>query len=275
MSSSTKVWIFIIVSSLSFLIAGYSIGDRLGLFFSFLITLGFQYFVFLGLKPILLIFYPSTKVQGTDALRLNQFLENLAQENNFQLTPRIFMFHSKTINSFALKLPWKSGLIALSDKTLEKCTLTEIHSLLAYHTYYLNRSNSFFTELSLTLVSTMQSFIFFLDQFINKLFKTSKISVFSFLLQPLTDALIKLNYSKQFYFDCDKFVIQKFKNEKEYSNLIWKIYGWNKSLPIYSPISTNGFFFVEADHKAASVINFNLQPKIEQRLKKIIGYYPI
>ncbi|RYZ79419.1 MAG: hypothetical protein EOP06_27230, partial [Proteobacteria bacterium] len=141
-SNSTKVWTFILISSLVLLMIGYEIGERLGLLIGFLIAVGLNFFVFFYGESQILKSLQAEEVRGQDPWGLGPMTDNLCNLSGTS-PPRIFVFPSSHQTAFCLTQLWKRGCLVLSSGLLQKFSKEDLEAVIAYQIATLGRMDTF------------------------------------------------------------------------------------------------------------------------------------
>lgn len=274
LSSSTKVWLFILSTSLVLLAYGYSNFGRLGLILSFFAALGLNALIFVFGDFKLYGFFKSTAIKGRDAYGLNALKDELCQK--LQLSkPEIRIYESEGINAFTLGLFWSPPTIFLSTALLNTLSSEEIKNVLTAGLVQVKRTDSFGFSVVSVLANTVWGFAQWVDKIIFlKPFHKKKIIFFEYLARPIAWFLVKSIANYESFYKTDQHVCQILKDKRQYCELLWKLEGFSKTCPGQIPKGTSHLFLVHPDVLSTNFFD-KIQPSVAKRIIHLIGHSPL
>ena len=163
-SNTTKVWFFLVATSLGILFLGYHFGGRLGLFISFLLMSFLNFIVFIYGKAQIIKKLDAKLQSGQDPWRINEKLENFSKVLAME-KPLLFIVEEPTAIAFSLATPWQNASIGLSTGLINKLTEDELNTVLAHEICHIQRHDTFAFSVSSSIANTFIGFAQFLDQF--------------------------------------------------------------------------------------------------------------
>ena len=274
-SISTQVWLFVVSTSLVFLILCSQLGGRLGLFLGLLIALTFHTLIFLWGEGFLLKNFTLSPLKGQDPWRLNDKLDQWTVENK-QEKPRLFLMSCSLPTAFSFELPWKHSMIVLSEGLLKTMSHEEVEMVLAHQLCQLrHRRNLRFAVLSL-LANTFSQLAVKLDKFwIPNYVFGRKQKPFLYAFSPVISALVRLSHSTTDQFAADQNAAQLIGSREKLGRLLWKLEGWALTHPIDVPPATSQLFIVNPERIRQKNHLLQFHPPTQSRLEKLVGSYPI
>lgn len=274
LSSSTKVWLFILVTSVSFLFYGYSAHGRLGLILGFFISLIFNVLIFIYGDFKLYNFFESTELKGQDPYGALRVRDTLCKQ--LKMTPpKMRIYDSNSINSFTLGLFWNSPTIFISRGSVNYLSRIELEQVILLSLCQIKKTDSFAFGVVSVLANTLAGFAYFLDQvlFLKFIFK-SNLVLFSWLIKPVIWLLVKSVASVDSYYKNDRLCCEVLKDKRQFCELLWKLDGYSKTLPDTIPEGTAHLFLVHPSHQLQNFFE-RVHPSVQRRIVHLIGHAPL
>lgn len=275
MRNTTKVWLFIVLLSLAQLFLGYKLADRLGLFLGFLSAVGLNIVVFFFGESQLLKKLKASRWQGQDPWGLNERLKRIAHRAGTK-APHLYVFENETPAAFAVGHTWRSGSICLSSGLLKTFTEAELEATLAHQLCHIQRLDTFAFGVSSTLANSFIGIAQYLDQIWPFKFQNSFTRrPFLNLLSPISWFIIRLSVGHKNYFENDELAATLLPDRKALAQALWKLDSYSETGPMTIPPCTSHLFIVNPEGKKEKNWFLITHPKVELRIKKLIGYYPL
>ena len=98
---------------------------------------------------------------------------------------------------------------------------------------------------------------------------------FTRLASPLMGFLLRLSIRPSFYKDADSLATQFLSDPKTVSQVLWKLDSYSKTQPLQVPLSTAHIFMVSPLTQVRWSRWYAAQPPTPDRIKRLVGYYPI
>lgn len=275
LSNSTKVWLFLVGCAVSVLLLCFELFGRTGLWISFVfVILGYLFVYFLGDCP-LLDFLSAQAWRGTDPWGLSP---SFAKYAALAQVPVPLLYICDNPHPFAFAIGgWKSkGVLCFSTGLLNRLSEKErqaVTAQLMFHQMGLERLR---IEIAQVLAFTFVGLGQLLDKVvlrIRSLFGSRRPSqFFSKALAPVGWFLLRIFVSRQIYYKNDHLAAEMLGDRQPLADALWKMDEIGQLHPLRIPPCTSHFFIVSPSRKMDF---FLIHPKIDLRLKKLIGYYPI
>ena len=266
-SNSTKVWLFLTLCAFATMLISFEGYGRVGLWVSFtFVGLGFLLMAFWGECP-LVDAVNAEPFQGTDPWGLQPMLQKQAELIQVP-TPQLYI--SKTHRPFAFAICGRDekGLVCLSTGLLQRLSTTECAAVVAQLVCHQNRLSSLRIEMIQVLAFTMVGLGRFLDQIVFR----GKTQFCSRALSPVGEILLKIFVSKELFFRNDIMASEIVGDRHPLANALWKMQEIGQSQPLKIPPCTSHFFIVSPARQKDYLV---VHPKIDLRIKKLIGYFPL
>lgn len=268
-STSTKVWIFILLSSLALLVLGYQLGERLGLMIGFLLALLLNFMVFFYGESRVLTKLKAQRLKGQDAWGLINTVENFSQQLRVP-TPSIYLIPNVSSNAFAVGHSWRKGALGFTQGLLQTLDQNELEAVVAHQLCHIRRLDTFAFSVSSTLANSIVGLGQFLDSFLPR-----RLHIFMPLFSPIGWLIIKLVVSEKSFFENDLMASQLMGDRARLGEVLWRLEGLAQTKPLTIPACTSHLFMVNPEGFRQKNLFLKSHPLIEIRLQKLMGYYPI
>lgn len=267
--NNTKVWLFILLSSLFLLIAGYELGERLGLLLGFLSAVLINLFVFIYGDSRILSKLQARPLLGQDPWGLLHIVEKTSASLDMP-TPEVFVTPHTAVNAFCVGHSWKGGSLGFTTGLLLKMNSDELEAVVAHQLCHIRRLDTF----SYSVSSTLANSIVGLGQFLDSLLPY-KLQFFMPLLSPIGWVIIKGAVGEKSVFENDLMASQVLQSRPRLGEILWRLEGLAGTNPLHPPPCTNHLFMVNPEGFSQKNLFLRSHPDIEVRLKKLMGYFPI
>lgn len=273
MSNSTKVWLLLILSALSVLIAGYWWNSREGLLISFACVLFFALLLFFFDSKHLLKKLKAKKIEGQDSWNLGERVLTLSKQTGCFPPPEIYFLPMSAPSVCIIpKVGDRPGL-ALSPAFTQKFDLETQNALLIYMLFRLKHMNSPLNYLSFRFTNSWLSFADRLEP------KWLGFKPLSLILTPLCWFIIRFHNRTRSFFAIDSTAGSISKNSKSLAQALWMLQAYSETLPFEAPFMSEYLFAVPPKSViSANRVNnkgLHLQPSVATRIRRLVGYYPL
>jgi heat shock protein HtpX len=277
-STPTKVWIFIVATSLLFLIICSQLAGRLGLFLGLILALLFHTLIFIWGDGLLLRKFKLTPMRGQDPWSLNTKARHWISTHEIKIPAQIdlFLLESELPTAFSFELPWKKPLIAVSTSLIKKLNQEEVDMVLLHQLCQLQHRQSLrFSILSL-IANTIAQFAMALDQLWvpNSVFNRKQ-KPFLTLFSPFIALIIRISHSTQDQYVIDQHAAQLMGSREKLGRLLWKLEGWSLTHPMDIVPASSHLFIVNPERIRQKNNLLQFHPTTRHRLEKLVGSYPV
>lgn len=268
-NNRTKVWIFILASSLALLIIGYQMADRLGLLVGFFAAVFLNFFVFFYGESRVLGKLQARRVKGQDAWGLNSVVDRIADQLRMP-APAIYVTSHSSANTFCVGNSLKRSALGFTVGLLETLSPSELEAVVAHQMCHIRRLDTFAFSVSSTLANSIVG----MGQFFDNIFPY-RMQFFKPLLSPIGWLIIKFVVSKKSFFENDLMASQILQDRHRLGEVLWRLEGLAQTHPLEIPACTSHLFMVNPEGFRQKNLFLKSHPSIEVRIKKLMGYYPI
>ncbi|MEN0057796.1 MAG: M56 family metallopeptidase [Bdellovibrio sp.] len=268
-NNNTKVWIFIVVSSLALLIVGYQLGDRLGLLIGFLLALLLNFFVFFYGESRVLAKLHARRIKGQDAWGLIEKVEKISAQLRMP-PPALYVTPHASANAFCVGHSWKRGSLGFTAGLLQKLNDAELEAVVAHQICHIRRLDTFSFGVSSTLANSVVG----LGQFLDSLLPYN-LQFFMPLLSPVGWLIIKFVVVEKSFFENDLMAAGILESRNRLGEVLWRLEGLAQTQPLEVPPCTSHLFMVNPEGLRQKNLFLKSHPNIEVRLQKLMGYYPV
>jgi heat shock protein HtpX len=275
-TNSTKVWIFILISSLTLLILGYELGERLGLFIGFLLAVSLNFFVFFYGESPILTSLRAQPMRGQDPWGLTELTAQYAEHVGIDV-PDLYLIPSETETAFCVSQPWRKGSIAMTTALLKTFGKEDVEAVLAYQVCSLKKLDNFMVGVTSTLANALVGLGKLLDFFWPPnyfLLKTQKQRPFVKILTPIGWSLLKLSTRHKNFYENDLQAAELIRDRFRMAEVLWRLEGLAQTQPLRTPPCSSHLFIVNPEGYRQKLL-LKSHPSIEVRLQKLMGYFPI
>jgi heat shock protein HtpX len=266
----TKVWLFFLGLMFALLIYAYFLAGREGLFGALLICVAFSLLIFFRSESHILQSLKATPLKGQDAWGLGSMIERYCHLLRTPL-PSLYLIHHSTATALSFGSPSGKTHLAVTTGLLERLSQKEIEAVIAHQLCNLQRINTFGLAISQMVSQVIIGAAQLLDQFMPKKMNT----LFASLASPIAQIILKISIREKFIFENDDRAIEILHDRRTLSEALWKLENMAHATPIPILLCSSHFFIVNpmgSIHKKSLLLT---HPKIEYRIKRLIGYWPI
>ena len=267
--TSTKVWFFILSTSLALLVLGYQFGERLGLMIGFLLAVLLNFMVFFYGESRVLTKLRAKRMKGQDAWGLLELVQRLSAELGVPV-PSVYLIPHPAANAFAVGHSWKKGSLAFTFGLLQTLESEELEAVVAHQLCHIRRLDTFAFGVSSTLANSIVGLGQFLDNFL-----PANLRFFMPLFSPVGWLIIKLVVGEKSFFENDLLASQLVGDRYRLGEALWRLEGLAQTKPLEIPACTSHLFMVNPEGFKQHNLFLKSHPPIEVRLQKLMGYYPI
>ena len=273
---SLRVWIFLSLLAFLHLIVGYHFGARLGLWIGFFAASALILLVYFFAEPPLLQKFNARKLSGQDPWNLQSIAAKYSRLAGVPV-PDFYLIESETAVAFSMGPSWRRANICISTALLDKLSSQEIEAVVAHQVCHVRRLETFSFSVSSALAHSLVGLATVMDWgwpgnwgrfgMRQKPFLTA--------LTPLAGLIIRIAISDRNYFENDDLAASLIADRNVLASALWKLESYCQTRPLDIPPCTNHLFIVNPEGLRESNWFFVTHPKMESRLKRLAGTYPL
>jgi len=277
--SSTKVWTSLLGISILLLLVGYQLGGRLGLFLGFLLTVGFHFLVSLYGRSTLLDHFQAKKLSGQDPWGLQAQIRRHSMLLQID-KPDFYLLESSHPMAFCVVQSGGQSAICLSTGLLSRLDPLEIEAVVAHQICHIFRLSSYGYGLahviSFAILGLGKALSVLTGDFLLR--KQEGGRFFNILERPfglLASTFLRWSLSEKIYFQNDEMAAALLKDRRALARALWKLESLAQTHPFQPPPCSSHFFIVNPSGFKTLKFDLRAHPEIDNRIKKLMGYFPI
>lgn len=271
LSTSTQVWLFLILMSLAFLVFGYEIGGRIGLFVGLAIAVGLHLFIFVFGDSGLMKRFNTVPLDGRDPWGLQAMVERLSRQANVLPAPQLALIDSPSPLVFSLARPWRRGYLILSTNVLTKLSPVEIEAVIAHQLGHLHHMDTFRYGVAAGGIRLILGIAAFLNHlWPPNWWRKKKQEPFQVLLAPFAWLVLRTAVSEKSFYQNDDLAAYLVKDKAALAEALWKLEGLSRTRPERLPPCTSYHFFVNPQGTRGPAW-MDSHPPVAARIRRLIG----
>jgi heat shock protein HtpX len=291
-SNKTKVLALLIIVSLLILMIGYTSAGRIGLFIGFVLTVFFHMTLLFFGKTKIIEHIGARKILGQDPWDLVSLVDKYSKHLQIPRpaiyiceTPQVFAFSVNGDSSFTVdtivESTGQNSVICFSTGLLYRLRKSEVEAIVARQVTQTAYLNTLSRNIAHVLAFSIIGLGGFLDHLwilnvVKRLFNSQKIQrPFSSILSPVAWAILKIPFSDQIYFIVDETTARLTNDRHSLAEALWKLEGYAQNQILNPPVGTHQYFAVNPFGLRETNKFLLTHPKVEHRIQKLLGYFPL
>lgn len=268
------------LTSAIFISGGYVFFGRQGLLWAFTVIVFVNATIYFYGDQRILRYFNGRLLEGFDPWGVGYMVQRLAKKARIP-TPKVYIINSTAPQAFAVGRNWHNGKILLTQGLLESLSSEELEAIIAYEIATIKQYDSLAFATSGLLVGALLAVTTSLDRALRWLFvikqnnENFRGNLITYLLAPFIAFVLRLHVSPKNYFAIDKMASRMVEKPEALAHAIWKMSSFRETRPLHVPVSTAHIFFINPLTAKGWSKYFCFQPNPKQRIKHIVGYYPI
>ncbi len=267
-----RIWIFVTFLSLAIMSLGFYLGERVGLFLGLLIAVLFHATIyFFGERPLLKAF-KHQRVEGQDPWGLSEKLVRLCEHMNMPETPHLYVIQHTSPIVFSINGLWSRSFIAISQVVLDKLSSAEVKALLCQQLLQMKYYNQFFLNFLIVISNSMIG----LGQSLDRYLKLG--SFFVKFFSYIAWLPLRLFFRHGLFYHADSQSVQLTHDPQALATALWKLESLSLARPYRAPIGSHYLFLYDPTASVSSKKYagwLDIHPSFENRIRKLIGQYPL
>ena len=253
MSSLIKAWLLLMTLSVISLVIGFYLGQKNGLIWGLVISLSVNLLIYFWGDQRSASLFPHQELEGNDPWGTIHTTAKLSQKARISV-PRVFVVDNGSPQSMALGRHSSCGKIFLTQGLLDRLDKRSLESVLAYHIAEIKRHDTFMHNVASCLSAVLISTI---------------------VLAPLGWFILKLCAQPNSYFQADQLAASYLEDPKDLATALWKLHSYSQTRPLNTWWWLSPLFIVNPlTHRTFSRY-LTFQPKVERRIERLLGSFPI
>lgn len=221
-----------------------------------------------------------TEIEGQDPWDIRNTLRLLSDRARVPM-PRVYIIPSEAPQALAVGRNLNSSKIFLTQGLLQQLSAQELRAVLAYNLMCIkNRTTLSFTIAS-ALAEALLSAAGTIDWSMVWLFGSTKqsglprVRIFTWTVAPIAAAIVRLAVGRQPYLKADQDAAALLNDSKVLAQVLWKLQSYALTQPFAAAPAASHFFIVNplTGHRFGRY--FHAHPEVSDRIKNLVGHYPI
>lgn len=270
----TRIWILLVLISLSILITGFTLGERQGLLLGLILALSINALVWHFSHRHWIDVFKAKLVEGQDPWGLNKSLQESLEKARIH-KPEIYIAPLNLPTSFSVGRNPNRGKIVITAGLIKAFDEAEIKAVLAHELAKIKRGDTLSHGAASGLLAPVFSVLTMLDFIAETVtFKWLK-KPFSRIINPLLVFFMRGLISKHSYYETDKLASHWIKSPELMAKTLWKLRSYTISQPLEVPLNSSHFFIVNPLTKTETDRYFLMQPSVQDRIQHLVGRFPV
>lgn len=273
---SIRIWVFLGLIALAQLFIGYFLGSRQGLFIGFLLSVSFTFLIFYFGSPDLLRLFEAREIRGQDPSGILKLAQEFSLKIDFP-TPQVFLISSKAPVCFSVLHISHPSVLAVSEGLLKSFSQAEVAALVAHRIASLKAMDQFRVAVGNAIAHSIIGLGRVLDQAIPLNWFTRKniAGPFQWLLSPIAFIILKLTFFNQDTYSADDLAGTMIGEKNTLAKALWKLDSYALTQPVKITLCTAHLFPVNPGKIGRKNWLQTSHPSIENRLRRLVGTYPL
>ena len=185
--------------------------------------------------------------------------------------PQIYIIDNNTPLAFTIGHPWKKSIICISTGLHKRLTPSEFEAVIAHQVCRTQQVDNFGFMVSHVLAYAIVSVADFFDTIPT----IRNFQPFIKIMSPLAWGILKFSVKDKVFYENDDLTISIIHDRRTLAEALWKLDHIANCEPIPIAPCSSHFFFVNPEGKNKKNWFLLTHPKIENRIKRLVGYFPI
>ncbi|MAE74879.1 MAG: hypothetical protein CL675_12360 [Bdellovibrionaceae bacterium] len=280
LKNTTKVWFLIFSISFFLIVAGHQSAGRDGLLWAFAISVIVFNLLYFYSVELVSQYFKAEPIEGQDPWRVLLMTQELARKSNIPF-PDVKLIPSPALQAFSVGRNEQHSQIYLTTGLVETLETDELRAVIAHQVCAIQRNDS---TAYATLSTIISALLYVPHQFdralcwslgINFAPEKNKGRILSKVVTPVIFLLSRFVQSKASLHHLDEEAAELIGNPLSVAKAIWRIGCYTETLPYPAAPAVSSLFFVNPLAHKNWTRSFANHPSPEQRIRHLLGYYPI
>lgn len=221
-----------------------------------------------------------TEIEGQDPWDIRNTLRLLSSRARVPM-PRVFIIPSESPQALAVGRSLNASKIFLTNGLLQQLQPAELKAVLAYNLMCIkNRTTVSFTiasalaEALLSVAGTIDWSLMWLFG-VKKSSREPRLRLATWTVAPIAAAIVRLAVGREPYLRADKDAAQLTGDGKVLAQVLWKLQSYALTQPFAAAPAASHFFIVSPLTNNRFGRYFHAHPEVRDRIKNLVGHYPI
>lgn len=280
MTSATRTWTFLTSMMLLIVVGGHMLAGREGLLWGVGLALLINSLIYLYPDIRLKYLFKGQSLEGVDPWGIHSKLSALSQRARIPI-PQVKVLKIPSPQAMVMGRSPASAQIVLTQGLIDDLEPEELESILAYLVACIQRQDvvgltvaAAILDFTLSITSALDALVRLIIGSKSKQNPITK-NFFSALFSPLVGLVLKLEVGQANYYQIDRAAAEISHNPNVLAKTLWKLHSFSLTAPAPVPLATAHLWVVSPIYRNDWAQQIRVQPPIDKRIRKLLGYYPI
>lgn len=261
-------------------VGGHMLAGREGLLWGVGLALLINSLIYLYPDIRLKYLFKGQSLEGVDPWGIYSKLATLSRRARVPV-PQVTVLKIASPQAMVMGRSPANAQIVLTQGLIDDLEAEELEAVLAYLVACIQRQDvvgltvaAAILDFTLTITSALDALLRFLIGSKSNQSAFTK-HFFSALVAPLVGLVLKLEVGQSNYYQIDRAAADISHNPNVLAKALWKLHSFSLTAPTHVPLATAHLWVVSPIHKNDWAKQIRVQPPIDKRIRKLLGYYPI
>lgn len=275
----SKVWLFMAGFSFLLVWAGFRFFERFGLLVGFFLAMSLNVLVLTYSEWRVVPRFQGQELEGVDAWGLLRLVKSMARTAGVD-TPTLVLLENEIPFALSAGVFRPQTRIFFSTGLLDRLTIDEVRAVIGYHIERLKNEQTRATTAISALASLFLILAGALDAALlvhlwRKNASRAYPGPFTFLISPFVSLLMRLAVRRTAVLRTDRATADRHGNALTLARALGKLDAYNKTMPFDANLAEAALFVVNPLARDNWGRMLSTQPTVEERVRALVGRYPI
>ena len=257
-----------------FIYAGHLIGGRQGMVIALVLGGGMNIVAYFLSDKIALASMRAKPVTEAEAPELVGMVRELAQKAGLPM-PRVYVCPQQAPNAFATGRNPSNAVVAVTQGILQILSYDELRGVIGHELAHIKHRDILIQSIAATIagaITALGYLLWFVPMGGDNRRGNPLAALAMIILAPLAAGLIQMAISRRREYNADSFGAELAGDPRHLAGALMKLHNYNKQIPMKVPLDSQKSMFIVQPFSGRDVTDlFNTHPKLEDRLKALIG----
>ncbi len=249
---------------------GHWLWGRQGTLLGIVVSLAMCFVIFSAANQLASSFFRARRLEGNDAWNLQEKLEHIGRRAKIE-PPKIYLIPTSYPAAFVCGMKSDSYALYVTEGLLKRLTPDEIEAVLAHLVARLKNKDVLPAMVGAVLAASLLSFTDQMPTGAPNFFSR----LFFFIFVPFAWIAIHIHSKPSHIFKADLLASQWISDPMALAKALWKLECYAQTLAPALPYALSHLFVVNPLTGRRFARYFSVHPPVSQRIKKLVGAFPI
>jgi len=272
-----RIWFFIEIFGLILMVAAHLLGGRYLTLAAFIFMVAVHILILFLSKTRIYNFFEKTQIEGKDTWGLMLSAQKYAKLAGIPC-PEVYLLDVSAALSFSFSNQTQSSAIFLSETLVEDLNARELEALIAFETARISLGQSFAAVIASSAGFVLNLLTGFIDRYVFMQFLFSEAKrkhIAEIFMTPFVTAFCWFLIRKEQTLRADELAGQWMQNKKILAITLWKLESLVNTGPTKLRLCDSYLFTINPLTNRRWSRYLSLQASVRQRIRNLVGHYPI